>query len=108
MITLYTRNAAIAKVIKDALQGEPVGEIMHEQPNWMQRPASGDYVITRAALTSRIERFAGSLRAMPVVIPEALPWLVERCVKSVRSNPRVIVALVGSDYMQPRGGKGEA
>lgn len=99
MIRLYTRNLTLLKMVRVAFTGEPVGAISHEMPRWLDRPRAARYVITRAMLNRSTEYFAASLGAIPIVLPEGMPWLIQQAKQCNEAGETLI--LVGSDYIRP-------
>lgn len=99
MIRLVTRNPALRAMVERELTGEPLGGVQHETPKWLDQPRKADFVITRAALTVALERFAASVGAIPVVLPEGFAWMLTKLhVNHSLGNDSV---LLGTDYAQP-------
>lgn len=99
MIRLYTRNKALVKLINEAIAGQSTGGIKHEEPTFVDRPRSAHYMITKSALNRDAEWFAAQLGAYPVVLPDAMPWLLERIANE--HSLGIETKIVGSDYMRP-------
>lgn len=104
MIQLYTRNATLEKLIRDAMRGETVGGIAVNTPAWKDRPRTANYVVTKSGISSDLSRYAATAFAMLIVVPEGLEYLTEKC-KEARVSGRNVVVL-GDDYRNPdRDGK---
>jgi len=99
MIRVYTRNKATAKALRDAFTAEPVGGFHHESPEWQARPRRADYVVSKGGLSSQLERYAAYLWATPIVLPEAITWLVEQAKRRYQEGNDTVI--VGRDYMEP-------
>lgn len=96
-VRLITRDRRIAKLVSEFFRGDSaLGSVQHESPEWKFRPARADYVLTAGQLHVATERYAASVGAMPVVIPEGLQYLADKA--TVRHALGETVILLGIDY----------
>lgn len=95
-VRLVTRDRRLVKLVTEHLKGEPCGGIQHETPEWLNRPRTASYVVTTRELCAEVERFAVGVGAMPVVLPEALPFLAQKAVLAHQLGN--VLILLGFDY----------
>jgi hypothetical protein len=108
-IHLYSTNSALRKAVRqfaggktlvvehcvaDGRERKGVNEVQHEGV-YIPLPEKADLVVTKSALSSRIEWLGARLGAMVAVLPEAEPYV------RARLDRQNVLVLVGGD--QARG-----
>lgn len=99
MIRLVTRNLALRKFMVSTMSGIRVGPMCHEKPEWVDRPRVADYVLTAGSLNVPLERYASSLGAMAVVLPEGADYLIVQAL--VANAERRDLLMIGAEYVNP-------
>lgn len=97
MISLYTRHVDLAKLLNAAMTEQRLNIPTRKTPKIEYLPNRADFVVTVCALSSEFERFALRLHAVPLVIPESLPWLVEQLRQ--RNKRSMNTVIIGHDYV---------
>ena len=94
-IVLYTRNARIKKIMREQCSGTIA--LVVRNCKLLELPRRAHYVVSCAALSGPLERFAAGHGAMAVVIPEGTDYLIR---KAGEMTEEVIV--LGADFQIAR------
>lgn len=95
MVELYSDDPRIQNLTRDALAGQAEHAVV-TGVKARDLPTPVDFVVTAAALSSGLERFAATLGALTVVLPEGGEWLAGKCRQA--QDEYLPLVLVGSDY----------
>lgn len=89
MIELYSTDARLIKLVRDAAAGHCEVEVY--SPPFKELPTYVDYAVTSGILSAGVERFSAGFGAMTVVLPEGGEYLAQKGTEGFAS-------VIGADY----------
>lgn len=109
VIHLWSTNDSLRKEVRDAFgggktivvehclnkRGQGKGHQIKHDGMVIDIPKKADMVVTKTDLNKRIELFAAQLDALPVVLPEGIPYIHERLKKTD------LLVMVGGEQRKP-------